>query len=835
MKNNDLSGKNRSSKYWISCIAAGLLAVALAGCGGGGGGDTTAAAPAPGGGAAVPAGATTSIATATALAANDTATNPNGAFAVVQDAGIAPVTVASPPKVNFTVASDGAVVKGLTASNVSVIIAKLVPGTNGAPDQWVSYTYRTETATTTVGPGNRPVLASAAQATTDPKQTDAALLAAQLVYNDAGYYTYTFSTDIKDTAKTNGVVFDANATHRVALQLSYTNKAGATVRVNPYFDFTIDASGSSVVVADSSKTRKVVDVTTCNECHSKLALHGGGRVDTQYCVMCHNAGTTDANSGNVLDLKVMAHKIHAGKELKALFSQDYAIWGYRDTAYEYNKVGFPQHLGNCTKCHDGSKKDASGNPLAAQGDNWKKVPSRAACGACHAGIDFAKNTGVTIADAAAGKTSSSIAHIGGAKTDDTQCALCHDATNIPVYHSDTTPTTADAAKRTMVAEITGVTIDVAPTAATATTTAGSTGTGNVIVTFKLTDNGVAVTDPAAFSGVAFTLAKLNPAAKGSSTYWQSYTGRARTGVATKPPVIQGYSENMLAANLTNVGAGVWKYKFQLLNGSTPGDIRTIDHVPNGTASSITGAYSAATMPILPNATLPDTSMTTVSYDWWKTHRVGMEFSKAAAGTTAAINNKFNAIYDFVPLADSARKAETRNIVSMNTCATCHAGTKLHKGYTTEYCVTCHNQNTFDHFTGDATTGLGTATVDLQRIVHKLHMGKNLPSVVAGGSYKIGASSHDYSFNAFPGNIKDCAICHSATATKADGKTVLENAANWYTTPTKRACSTCHDSTAALTHIDSQITTTGTSPGEQCAFCHGTTSSFGLDVKSVHAK
>ena len=230
VKNNDLSGKNRSSKYWISCIAAGLLAVALAGCGGGGGGDTTAAAPAPGGGAAVPAGATTSIATATALAANDTATNPNGAFAVVQDAGIAPVTVASPPKVNFTVASDGAVVKGLTASNVSVIIAKLVPGTNGAPDQWVSYTYRTETATTTVGPGNRPVLASAAQATTDPKQTDAALLAAQLVYNDAGYYTYTFSTDIKDTAKTNGVVFDANATHRVALQLSYTNKAGLTKR-----------------------------------------------------------------------------------------------------------------------------------------------------------------------------------------------------------------------------------------------------------------------------------------------------------------------------------------------------------------------------------------------------------------------------------------------------------------------------------------------------------------------------------------------------------------------------------------------------------------------------
>jgi hypothetical protein len=38
------------------------------------------------------------------------------------------------------------------------------------------------------------------QATSDPKQTDAALAAAQLVYNPDGYYTYTFSADIKDPA-----------------------------------------------------------------------------------------------------------------------------------------------------------------------------------------------------------------------------------------------------------------------------------------------------------------------------------------------------------------------------------------------------------------------------------------------------------------------------------------------------------------------------------------------------------------------------------------------------------------------------------------------------------
>ena len=100
----------------------------------------------------------------------------------------------------------------------------------------------------------------------------------------------------------------------------------------------------------------MTDVSSCNGCHEKLALHGGGRVDTQFCVMCHNPGTTDANSGNVLTLSTMAHKIHAGKLLKAKLDagkggEDYTIWGYRNTKDDYAEVGFPQDLRNCTKCH----------------------------------------------------------------------------------------------------------------------------------------------------------------------------------------------------------------------------------------------------------------------------------------------------------------------------------------------------------------------------------------------------------------------------------------------------------------------------------------------------
>jgi OmcA/MtrC family decaheme c-type cytochrome len=177
-------------------------------------------------------------------------------------------------------------------------------------------------------------------------------------------------------------VFEPNRTHRVAIQLSYKNAAGETILVNPYFDFTVGADGKSIPVTDASQTRKMTDVTSCNSCHEKLALHGGGRVDTQFCVMCHNPGTTDANSGNVLALSTMVHKIHAGKLLASKAAtgggENYTIWGFSNSMHDYSEVGFPQDLRNCTKCHSGA------NPATPQGDNWKTKASRDACLTCHA-------------------------------------------------------------------------------------------------------------------------------------------------------------------------------------------------------------------------------------------------------------------------------------------------------------------------------------------------------------------------------------------------------------------------------------------------------------------
>jgi len=393
-------------KHSLLRWGSGLLAcVAIAGCGGGGG--DSAVAP------ATPQTVSAVIQAAAINSSNDSAVNTSAPFTVLQNAGLSAVTVNSPPVVKFTVFSDGKVVTGLTNTNVRFAIAKLVPGTAGNPDQWVSYVTKSVAGKAGYGPNGSPALASAPQATTDTST------AAQLTYNADGYYTYTFSTDIKSIA---GIAYEPNLTHRVAIQLSYKNAAGTTVLANPYYDFTI-ADGKSVTVTDSAKTRKMTDVASCNSCHEKLALHGGGRIDTQYCVMCHNPGTVDPESGNNLDMAAMTHAIHAGRKIKTDAGTDYTIWGYSNSKHDYAEVGFPQDLRNCSKCH------SAANTSTPQGDNWKTVVSAQACLTCHtdkAGGAWESKHIVYAKDAAV---------VGAASTTNTkatdltnaQCVACHKA------------------------------------------------------------------------------------------------------------------------------------------------------------------------------------------------------------------------------------------------------------------------------------------------------------------------------------------------------------------------------------------------------------------------
>jgi OmcA/MtrC family decaheme c-type cytochrome len=270
------------------------------------------------------------------------------------DVTISGVTVSGEPVVDFTVIDGaGQPVTGLTTERLGFIVAKLLPGQNGDADAWQSYINRVEQPG--VGPGTQPAI----QATTENTGT--------LVDNGDGSYQYRFDTDITNVTEPLAVPYEPTLTHRVAIQLS----GGGLPPANATFDFV--PSGGVV-----THERDIVATESCNECHGRLAVHGGARLETDYCVTCHNPGSTDPNSGNTLDFKVMVHKIHRGEQLPSVEADG----SYVISLHDFSDVVYPQDIRNCTKCHDGS------DPATPQGDNWKTNPTMQACTSCHDATSF---------------------------------------------------------------------------------------------------------------------------------------------------------------------------------------------------------------------------------------------------------------------------------------------------------------------------------------------------------------------------------------------------------------------------------------------------------------
>ena len=849
-----------------SAAAFAALVLALSGCGGGGGGDVVP--PPPGGGGPPPppaAAAAQAQAPASPPPPHDPSVNPTASFTVLQGAGLPAVTVNSPPKVNFAVFSDGKVVPNLTATSVSFAIAKLVPGSNGDPDKWVSYLNRTETATAGVGPNGAPALASAKQATSESGS------AGQLAYNPDGYYTYTFKADIKDPAQTAGVAFEANRTHRVVIQLSYKNAAGATVLANPYFDFTLDSSGKSVTAA-AGQTRKMVDIDTCNNCHDKLALHGGGRVDTQYCVVCHNTGTTDANSGNNLALSTMVHKIHAGVILHEK-GESYTIWGYQNSKHDYSEVGFPQPIRNCVACHDGS------NPKTPQGDNWKSVPSKEACLSCH-------QTGTTSGFYVTHVTTLKLGGSADAIPNST-CASCH-GTSSPLSADKVHWMQELANAANYEAKIEGVTLKKAATA---------TATGLLSVKYSVVNpkTGTAYDLREGCSGAATTDSSGASIVGCNSNYrWDAVLPPAVPGKPTdKFGMFSVYlaAETLAGVTLDDATATASYAAYRGVDDGArhyTADV-TIPAGAKGNARvMVIGAVSERRLdPVTRNpiGAVPPTANSDLAYVPVK-----------------------NAIKD-VNIATGANSTTPRRaIVSNDGCNKCHAILGLpmgaqtegfHKGHrnNADGCAVCHNANQAGGYTlmadgstgpvaGDSQLAAGNTSAFLhesyqaKRFVHGIHYGakRNYPfthcmnvggeynkdgtNKVAGGpslgtatcvNQYPGVTDNFTAEVAYPGALKACANCHVNDSWKQD-KSVLgtvvfkptgkTNMLDWYVLSPKAAtCTTCHDAKSVQTHVKNigggafgNFTQNDLLYGgkvfEACEGCHAPGSALGVD--KVHA-
>jgi OmcA/MtrC family decaheme c-type cytochrome len=211
-----------------------------------------------------------------------------------------------------------------------------------------------------------------------------------------GQYTYTYQAKAPsgfDSTVTTTVAVDGNR-DLTAFNLG-TSYAGTTFNFVP--------NGSAVTV-----TRDVIRTASCNTCHDQLAFHGGYAHGMEMCVLCHQPQNADPTTGNTLDLKVFAHKIHMGSSLPSVVGTattpgvPYQVAGYMNSVSDFSTVVDPAQAQRCEVCHD----QKSG---AAQATAYLTEPSRAACGACHDNLNFA--TGAN--------------HPGGFQADDTECHNCH--------------------------------------------------------------------------------------------------------------------------------------------------------------------------------------------------------------------------------------------------------------------------------------------------------------------------------------------------------------------------------------------------------------------------
>lgn len=303
-----------------------------------------------------------------------------------------------------------------------------------------------------------------------------------------------------------------------------------------------------------------------------------------------------------------------------------------------------------------------------------------------------------------------------------------------------------------------------------------------VVQFTVTDeNGIPFigVEPA---WVEFTFAKLVPGANGDSSRWQSYINRLKAPVVGPGTTATIEATGDTGGTLVTNGDGTYTYTF---------------------GTNVT----AVTAPLA------------VAYDNTATHRIGLRVGLRDGAIPAA-----NTTYDFIPLTGSITLIAKREIVTIESCNECHGELAVHGDLRkdTKLCVTCHNPGSTEPSSGN--------TLDFKVMVHKIHSGEDLPSVVAGGAYTIYGNSgtpHDYSTVKWPQDTTNCTKCHDA----ADAST--PQGGNWASAPTMQACGACHDT------VDFAAGIAGGHPGgvvtsnADCTVCHRSGAIAG-SVEESHA-
>ncbi|MBL0215297.1 MAG: OmcA/MtrC family decaheme c-type cytochrome [Myxococcales bacterium] len=265
----------------------------------------------------------------------------------------------------------------LTAGKVDLgfVVAQLANNADGSAGQYTAYTTRQVTSTITN--------LTATQATTETVEANF-----EVVDVTAGTYRYKLAAPLTglDPTKTQTVAAFATRTF-----------GGVTT-----FDREVASARPD---GGAVGAREIVTEQTCGACHgTSLAAHGGRWTSPKQCVLCHQPQSSDPDTGNTVDFKIMLHKIHRGDELPSVVAgTPYQVIGFGGSVHDYSTVGFPQNIGRCEACHAGT-----------QADRWSTAPSIETCTSCHDTTSFVQPVPV-------GK----VLHSGGAQTAGTPCNVCH--------------------------------------------------------------------------------------------------------------------------------------------------------------------------------------------------------------------------------------------------------------------------------------------------------------------------------------------------------------------------------------------------------------------------
>lgn len=270
----------------------------------------------------------------------------------------------------------------------------------------------------------------------------------------------------------------------------------------------------------------------------------------------------------------------------------------------------------------------------------------------------------------------------------------------------------------------------------------------------------------------FNIAKLITGVDGNPSRWQNYIVGARSGSNSGSQERNRGRDSDIWGELINHGDGSYTYTFE---------------------TDVTSAACPAP------CTDADGNALDVSYNPALTHRISIQQGNSALPVV-------NAIYDFVP--NGSPVTSQREITKTANCNVCHDKITAHGSrFEIKLCVTCHNPGTWN--------ATGNTTADLPVMIHKIHRGADLPSVVAGGTYAVG--SHDFSDVKFPQDIRNCTKCHDG----ADAET--PQGSNWQQ-PNLAACGSCHDNIDFS--ADGTVVANGHPGGAavnngECVTCHAT--------------